>query len=332
MVKIWRFIFVFLFCSFIQVSYISAAEGGEENTCDPKSETVEYEYVAEEEGCSYETNQRNCCQDGKWSEWNKPCDDKCQTNQCWNGTICEDKPQEGACFLALAGGSSGLLDMSVMGYANIYLEKSLPKYKNLLGRACSSWQCKEGYGWACVKYKEISPKLDNLRTVKTTHKESSVSSYVTTFIPPVNLNLTYDMNYRKFTKKNPNYCFGVFDYSGAPWDPCYDYSSAFCKKQTGCKDAVPVGRGIITQNDDYSDKIAGYYESTPMACSLSAEAKGLFKTFCGVPYIDTVKEWGYYRVKDKVEFYYGFCKPDSKVTITEKTGNIYYKDIKSNSL
>lgn len=43
-------------------------------------------------GCSYTTQTRTCCSDGSWSEWDKACPaaPSCGSNQCWNGSVCED--------------------------------------------------------------------------------------------------------------------------------------------------------------------------------------------------------------------------------------------------
>ena len=50
---------------------------------------VQYKYTAS--GCSYITQKRTCCATtGQWSDWDASCP-SCTSNQCWNGSYCEDK-------------------------------------------------------------------------------------------------------------------------------------------------------------------------------------------------------------------------------------------------
>lgn len=42
-----------------------------------------------------ETEARECCSDGYYSEWGKECrSDSCPDDKCWNGSFCESRPSE----------------------------------------------------------------------------------------------------------------------------------------------------------------------------------------------------------------------------------------------
>lgn len=62
--------------------------------------TVEYRYTPTE-GCGYDTETRTMCADGNWSGWNEECAscegaDCCESNQCWNGSVCDNNPDYGS--------------------------------------------------------------------------------------------------------------------------------------------------------------------------------------------------------------------------------------------
>ena len=80
--KTVRNAFFAIFCFFTAVSLAYA------EICSSSGQ-VQYKYTAS--GCSYTTQSRTCCATtGAWSDWGGTCP-SCSSDQCWNGSICEDK-------------------------------------------------------------------------------------------------------------------------------------------------------------------------------------------------------------------------------------------------
>lgn len=77
------------FLGFIVLICISAM--GFAETCSTVGET-QNKYTAS--GCGYTTQTRTCCSNGNWSDWDKDCAcsgaECCSSNQCWNGSECEE--------------------------------------------------------------------------------------------------------------------------------------------------------------------------------------------------------------------------------------------------
>ena len=78
--------------SSVSVKYTCGAwENGDcTGSCSPTG-SKEEKYTAS--GCSYSTQTRTCCSNGKWSEWNGSCSGagSCSSSQCWNGSSCANK-------------------------------------------------------------------------------------------------------------------------------------------------------------------------------------------------------------------------------------------------
>ena len=82
--KTVRNVFFTVFCFFIGINLAYA------ESCSTAGAT-QNKYTAS--GCSYTTQTRTCCANGKWSEWDKACSGagSCSSSQCWDGSKCVDK-------------------------------------------------------------------------------------------------------------------------------------------------------------------------------------------------------------------------------------------------
>ena len=78
--------------SSVSVKYTCGAweNGNCTDSCSTAGSTEE-KYTAS--GCTYSTQTRTCCSNGKWSEWDKACSvaSSCSSSQCWDGSKCADK-------------------------------------------------------------------------------------------------------------------------------------------------------------------------------------------------------------------------------------------------
>lgn len=118
--------------AFIYAENLSASE--------ETSDKVDYWYTPDESGCTYTTSKRFLCNDGKWSEWNKPCpENKCSENQCWNGNSCEGRPAAPVCLKDIAN----IAKDDIWGLIRV------------TGKQCLSWKCEDGKGFVCMRYKEM---------------------------------------------------------------------------------------------------------------------------------------------------------------------------------
>lgn len=109
-------------------------------TCSPVGAKQE-KYTANLTGCDYTTDIRECCADSNQSAWGGSCDGKCPSEQCWNGSGCDNKPVR-ECKGNIANAVSGTQTRNVTchsGYGWTPVEGG--------AEWSGSCNCKGGYVW-----------------------------------------------------------------------------------------------------------------------------------------------------------------------------------------
>ena len=140
--------------SSVSVKYTCGAwENGDcTGSCSPTG-SKEEKYTAS--GCSYSTQTRTCCSNGKWSEWNGSCSGagSCSSSQCWNGSSCANKE-------SVSRSCSGNVTNAQSG-----TQTRTATCKSGSGWTYGSWSgtcvCESGYTWnsstkRCIKDCDIS--------------------------------------------------------------------------------------------------------------------------------------------------------------------------------
>lgn len=237
-----------------------------------KQGLIQYKYTADDE-CGYETSTRTLCNNGEWSEWDQPCPDNiCSNNECWNGTSCESKPAAPVC----------LKDLS-----------SKPYERDLWGKQCTQWACKEGEGFVCMKYREIGNSI----TYSFEDGEIVLAS--------PSGNVINDGHWLGFYPWDD--CAGK-NWWERLWSECANKSYHDPKYGITKSDVCPSGHPFVAR-----------------MCYQYAPSKGItVKNFCGVSYIESVSSWGCYHENPDGGWNVARCDSFANFSIQEKDGPIYY--------
>ena len=102
--------------------------------CESIGETQNKYIAGQPDECSYTTQIRTCCRNKAWSAWGGEDCPQCSEEQCWNGTACENKPEN----------------------ITIWGEDAYDGSECIV--SCKNFQCVEDKGWKCsdssINYKQ----------------------------------------------------------------------------------------------------------------------------------------------------------------------------------